>query len=105
MLNAVPKNSASPATMLGATASANSERCTVSRRHIRPGPASSQASAGVSTRSPPTRPSPGCATLGQADRTSTPESRNDKDVRVSLAAVAEHGHRAVLDQGQVGVVV
>ena len=79
MLKPWPKNSASPGTRFGAIDSrVDCDRCTVSGASIMIRSASSQASAGVSTRSPSASafsrlrdPS------GRPTRTSTPESRSD----------------------------
>src|SRR6185295_4758747 len=48
---------------------------------------------------------PAAGPLGQADPHVDAGVAQRQRVRVSLAAVAEYGHRAVLDQRQVGVVV
>ena len=68
--------------------------------------ASSTASAGVSTR----RPSASAFSRllepsGQSDAYVDTGVAQGQRVRVTLAAVAEHGHVLALDQGQVGVVV
>src|SRR5215207_4203087 len=78
MLKPWPKNSASPSCRLGSTDSAYSFRCTWSGARIMIRSASADASAGVTTRSPSTS---------------------------ALAAVAQDGDGAPLDDREVGVVV
>ena len=78
MFSPWPKNSASPSTRLGAMASAYRLRCTGSGASTMTRSASSQASNGVTTRSPSASArSRLLEPSGSPTRTSTPESRSD----------------------------
>ena len=78
MFSPCPKNMASPSTRFGAIASAYSERCTGSGASTMTRSASSQASNGVTTRSPSASArSRLLDPSGRPTRTSTPESRSD----------------------------
>src|ERR1700712_2784501 len=102
MLKPWPKNSASPSCRLGSTESAYSDRCTWSGARIMIRSASAAASAGGATR----RPSgPALGALGQADADVDTGVTQRQRVGVSLAAVAQDGDGAPLDDREVGVVV
>src|ERR1700733_5409920 len=102
MFSPCAKNSASPSTRLGAMASAYSARWRWSGTRTMIRSASSQASPGVTTRSPSLA---ALSRLREPDPDVDPGVAQRQRVRMPLAAVAEHGDVPALDDAEVGTVV